>query len=277
MVSTVAQKFRCIRIREVITTENSQRGVCAAKAFTLIELLVVISVIALLLSILMPSLQKAKEGARRVVCKSQMRQMGLACILYAGDDEKGRFPPGALSAAVGVTGAQDGKYASWITGCTGSLGPATYLKYIDTGKIFYCPSAKGRASYNGDMGWESVYGLTEIEYLWRNPEEIPDRFGLYTPYHYNAAAKYRCTTEGEGLLTVVDSPMEPLMAEFCQQVTEEVGGTIPNHAPLQCNILFLDGHVEWYRDPLLNVYGNDPPLFTYPSWWGLFKNSDYYN
>ena len=56
--------------------------------FTLIELLVVISIIALLLSILMPSLQKAKEMARRVVCASHLRQMGIAELIYASDMDK---------------------------------------------------------------------------------------------------------------------------------------------------------------------------------------------
>ena len=58
------------------------------KAFTLIELLVVISIIALLLSILMPALNKAKTIARKVVCSSQIKQISLGVIAYstANDD-----------------------------------------------------------------------------------------------------------------------------------------------------------------------------------------------
>lgn len=55
--------------------------------FTLIELLVVISVIALLLSILMPSLQKVKESASATVCASNVKQLGLGWVLYAGDND----------------------------------------------------------------------------------------------------------------------------------------------------------------------------------------------
>lgn len=59
--------------------------------FTLIELLVVISIIALLLSVLLPSLRAAKEAAKRVVCASRMRDIGLAGQLYMTDNSK-RLP-----------------------------------------------------------------------------------------------------------------------------------------------------------------------------------------
>lgn len=55
------------------------------KAFTLIELLMVIAIISLLASILLPSLNRAKELARRVVCASNMKSCGLATTLYAKD------------------------------------------------------------------------------------------------------------------------------------------------------------------------------------------------
>ena len=62
----------------------------AVKAFTLIELLVVVSVIALLLSILLPALSMAKEAARRAQCAGNVRKFGIACQLYA--QETGVFP-----------------------------------------------------------------------------------------------------------------------------------------------------------------------------------------
>lgn len=55
--------------------------------FTLIELLVVISIIALLMSILMPALDKAKDQARRVFCLNNLHQIGLAMIMYADDND----------------------------------------------------------------------------------------------------------------------------------------------------------------------------------------------
>ena len=60
----------------------------AACGFTLIELLVVISIIAMLLSILLPSLSRAKESARRSVCSSNLRQLTLAWTAYAMENDE---------------------------------------------------------------------------------------------------------------------------------------------------------------------------------------------
>ena len=64
------------------------------KGFTLIELLVVISIIALLLSILLPSLNKARRQTRKLACGSNLRQLSLSIFLYS-ENNNGYLPPHA--------------------------------------------------------------------------------------------------------------------------------------------------------------------------------------
>src|SRR5436190_23675395 len=68
-----------------MTRQNRKTG------FTLVELLVVIGIIALLISILLPALNAAKERANRVKCSSNLRQIGQGLLLYANDN-KGIYP-----------------------------------------------------------------------------------------------------------------------------------------------------------------------------------------
>jgi prepilin-type N-terminal cleavage/methylation domain-containing protein/prepilin-type processing-associated H-X9-DG protein len=66
---------------------NSPSGLSRSKGFTLVELLVVIGIIALLVSMLLPALNKARESARTVACLSNLRQIGLAMSMYLSEQK----------------------------------------------------------------------------------------------------------------------------------------------------------------------------------------------
>lgn len=78
-----------------MNTQHNSRG-RTQHAFTLVELLVVIGIIALLIGILLPALNKSKEAARIVACSSQMRQIGLAMEMYC-TEFKGTYPPAVFA------------------------------------------------------------------------------------------------------------------------------------------------------------------------------------
>jgi prepilin-type N-terminal cleavage/methylation domain-containing protein len=105
------------------------------KGFTLIELLVVIAVIAVLMAIMMPSLQSARRQAQRVVCLSNLSQLGKALEVYEVDFSYERF-------AIRNSAADTDSY--WMGKLAPYLGSDNYVKNFNEGRtidVLICPSA----------------------------------------------------------------------------------------------------------------------------------------
>ncbi len=124
-----------------------QRG-----AFTLIELLVVIAIIAILASLLLPALAKAKSKARRTVCMSNYKQWGLGITLYCDDNEES-LPRESFGAGTTLNNwaqvkdplNQDVWYnavPSYVAHRRAADHSTNKVSFYEAGSFFHCPDAK---------------------------------------------------------------------------------------------------------------------------------------
>jgi len=110
---------------------TANRPARSAGAFTLIELLVVVSIVALLVSILLPSLKRAREQAKQVVCLANLKAVALASLTYAESDQDGQALP---------------------------VHPATGIGVADVGSYDWGGKAGAGEPTSGDMEVNSVWG-----------------------------------------------------------------------------------------------------------------------
>jgi prepilin-type N-terminal cleavage/methylation domain-containing protein len=119
-------------------------------AFTLIELLVVIAIIAILASILFPVFARARENARRASCMSNMKQLGLAVMMYKQDYD-GRFPRAGWADDLPCPdGSGDMCGASW---------EVKIYPYVKSLQVYVCPSDSNRVWHGDNQGTSQIsYG-----------------------------------------------------------------------------------------------------------------------
>lgn len=179
-------------------------------AFTLVELLVVISIIGILIGLLLPAVQSARETSRRMQCQSNLHNIGLALLNY--ESAHRRFPLGATPV----------KFHSWNTAILPFLeqaplyesinqhkdwGDASNLNFVKTNlSIFECPSSL--KSFDGKTDYCGISGS------WHNARDSGDENGMLFP-------ALKASTQAVMLASVIDGTSHTILVAEGVTVREE--------------------------------------------------------
>jgi len=239
----------------------SKRVFPVIHGFTLIELLVVIAIIALLASILLPSLTLAREQARTAKCAVNARQMGTAMLMYS-NDYNGYYPALLMR----------GDMAPWNPGY--SYWHQLLESYLSTVKVKLCPSLELHELSLADYHYLTAYGLNYTGWEWKFPSawEDDNYFGSNDPsagFGYvvpgNPANQSANPRGGCVKQSMMDDPSRFIMLGDSNDTTDWLSDyrfgilgppTSVGRVPLILNlprrhrdggnICFSDGHVKWY-------------------------------
>jgi prepilin-type N-terminal cleavage/methylation domain-containing protein/prepilin-type processing-associated H-X9-DG protein len=218
------------------------------RGFTLIELLVVIAIIAILAAMIFPVFSRAREQARRTACCSNMRQLGLAFMMYAQDFDESLPPFSQGSGFRGSLGYAGGDGIRWAD---------VVYPYVKNTQVFDCPSAPTQRMQR--LAGGSFFDITKYSYGYASPSNGAAEFGAAG----RALAEFEdpsgtimlaedgrqdAGADPESIGRQIPNPADTL-ADLCGRVNgmRHTHAATNDYAAHWINVAYADGHSKYVR------------------------------
>jgi prepilin-type N-terminal cleavage/methylation domain-containing protein/prepilin-type processing-associated H-X9-DG protein len=248
------------------------------RAFTLIELLVVIAIIAILAAILFPVFAQAREKARQASCLSNVKQIGLAVMMYAQDYDEVLPQTGWQGPCTNPTSLAAGD--AWWSGV--HAFPTATAPYIKNWNIYQCPSDPDKGGWGklGSYCYEAQLLAVNMPGAYTGIKDVPNGMTKVFPLSY--AGNYilnKVYTGRGGPLDMYNLAgiAKPANVFYMADVGSSISGgnafagwyIIPGYGQSTTstvdrwdkgrrhnqgrNWAFCDGHAKWFKDPENNA------------------------